>query len=396
MSDKKSILILFKERKKETPNSFFYERKFSREYNVTTIFISDYLNKNSSSIVKKINNIIKKEKISVALFEGDHLSIFDTKFIMLIDSNVKKGIFLQDDYMFHFINRITASACDFVLTACPLSNLKFKELGYNSFFLPVEADGSIFKDYKEKKIYDVLFFGRVKNNRSHMVKYLKENGINIMECGPYDTISDTPEKLAKLINKSKIVLNFSESDNKNRENNPLSHYKYYYQMKGRVCFIGMCNSLCVSEYSPSNELIFKDNEIPYFREKVDCLKIIQKLIKDDLLLRNTTKKYKEKCLEYEDGNYIKKIKNFLETLDLNKKINVKIPYWYEYAFFKKNIMLRFRQNSFLSFFSQIFISIFLTNYKTKYLIPIFFSLGIFVSILFIIKYPLKILNHEKI
>ena len=229
-----------------------------------------------------------------------------------------------------------------------------------------------------------------------MVKYLKENGINIMECGPYDTISDTPEKLAKLINKSKIVLNFSESDNKNRENNPLSHFKYYYQMKGRVCFIGMCNSLCVSEYSPSNELIFKDNEIPYFREKVDCLKIIQKLIKDDLLLRNTTKKYKEKCLEYEDGNYIKKIKNFLETLDLNKKIKVKIPYWYEYAFFKKNIMLRFRQNSFLSFFSQIFISIFLTNYKTKYLIPIFFSLGIFVSILFIIKYPLKILNHEKI
>ena len=57
--------------------------------------------------------------------------------------------------MFHFINRITASACDFVLTACPLSDLKFKALGYNSIFLPVEADGSIFKDYNEKKIYDI-------------------------------------------------------------------------------------------------------------------------------------------------------------------------------------------------------------------------------------------------
>ena len=389
MSDKKSVLILFKERKKETPNSFYYERKFSREYKVFTIFISDYLIFNSPKIIKKINSIIMKQKISVVLFEGDHLSIFDTKFIKSIDARVKKGIFLQDDCMLHYINRITASACDFVLTACPLSDLKFKILGYNSIFLPVEADGSIFKDYNEKKIYDILFFGRVKNNRSHMVKYLKNNGLNILECGPYDTISDTPEKLAKVINKSKIVLNFSESDNKNRENNQLSHYKYYYQMKGRVCFIGMCNSLCVSEYSPSNELIFNHNEIPYFKEKEDCLKIIQKLIKDDLALINATKKYREKCLEFEDSNYMKKIKNFIETLDLNKKIEVKIPYWYEYAFFKKNIMLRFRQNNFFSFFSQVFISIFQTNYKTKYLIPIFFSLGFFVSLLFIIRFPLK-------
>ena len=82
-------------------------------------------------------------------------SIFDTKFIKSIDC--KKGIFLQDDYMFHYMNRITASACDFVLTACPLSDLKFKVLGHNSMFLPVEADGSIFKDYNEKKIYDVYF-----------------------------------------------------------------------------------------------------------------------------------------------------------------------------------------------------------------------------------------------
>ena len=134
--NKESILILFKERKKETPNSFFYKRKFSREYDVTTIFVSDYLSQNSSIIAEIINEIIRKKKISFVLFEGDHISIFDIKFIQLIDSSIKKGLFLQDDYMYHYINRITASACDFVLTACPLSNLKFKELGYKSFFLP--------------------------------------------------------------------------------------------------------------------------------------------------------------------------------------------------------------------------------------------------------------------
>tara|TARA_B100000959_G_C14948685_1_gene610940 strand:- start:787 stop:1974 length:1188 start_codon:yes stop_codon:yes gene_type:complete len=387
--NKDSILILFKERKKETPNSFFYERKFSREYNTIIIFISDYLSQSNHKIAESINQIIKEKNISLVLFEGDHISIFDTNFIQLIDSSVKKGLFLQDDYMYHYINRITVSACDFVFTACPLSDLKFKELGYRSFFLPVESDGLIFKDYSEKKIYDVLFFGRVKNNREEITKYLKENGIKVMECGPYDSISDTPEKLARLIGQSKIVLNFTESDNTSKENNPLSHLKYYYQMKGRVCFTGLCGSLCVSEYSPSNELLFDNNEIPYFKGKEDCLNIIKSFLVDNSKLIEATKKYKDKCLKYEDSTYIKKIKNFIdENAKERDKIKPNIPYWYELVFFKKNIMLRFRLNRFLSFFKQVFDSIFLVKYRSKFLLPIFLLLGILTSILFIIKFPL--------
>ena len=118
IENKKSILLLFKERKKETPNSFFYERKFSREYNTSILYISDYLYKNNHAIAKIINTIIEEKKISIVLFEGDHISIFDSNFIKLISNKVKKGLFLQDDYMYHYINRITASACDFVFTGC--------------------------------------------------------------------------------------------------------------------------------------------------------------------------------------------------------------------------------------------------------------------------------------
>ena len=155
IENKKSILILFKERKKETPNSSFYERKFSRAFNTTILYISDYLNKNNYTIAK-INSTIKEKNISIVLFEGDHISIFDLKFIRLIDDNVKKGLFLQDDYMYHYITTESLHLNDFVLTGCPLSVLKFQELGYNSFFLPVESDGTIFKNYGEKK-HDVLF-----------------------------------------------------------------------------------------------------------------------------------------------------------------------------------------------------------------------------------------------
>ena len=96
-----------------------------------------------------------------------------------------------------------------------------------------------------------------------------------------------------------------------------------------------------------------------------------------------------KCLEFEDSNYMKKIKNFFESnLDIEKKIQIKIPYWYEFIFFKKNIMLRFRLNKFMSFFKQTFISIFSTSYRSKYLVPLFFLIGILVSLLFVIKFPL--------
>ena len=388
--NKDSILILFKERKKETPNSFFYERKFSRKYKTTIIYISDYLSLSNQKLANKINNVIKDQNISVVLFEGDHISIFDIKFLELIDSNVKKGLFLQDDYMYHYINRITASACDFVFTGCPLSVLKFQELGYKSLFLPVESDGSIFKNYGEKKIYDVLFFGRVKNNRSEITNYLKEKSVNVMECGPYDSISDTPEKLAKLISQSKIVLNFTESDNTNKKRNPLSHIKFSYEMKGRVYFTGLCDSLCVSEYAPPNELLFNNNELPYFKSKDECLNVVKDFLSNDSKLLEATKKYKEKCLEYEDSSYIKKIKNFIDdNTKESKQLELNIPYWYEFIFFKKNIMLRFRSNKFFSFFNQIFESTFLTKYKSKFMIPIYVIYSLIASIFFILKYPLS-------
>ena len=49
--------------------------------------------------------------------------------------------------MYHDVNILTARSCDFVLTACPHSSLKFNKKGYKSIFIPMEADGDIFKKY---------------------------------------------------------------------------------------------------------------------------------------------------------------------------------------------------------------------------------------------------------
>ncbi len=386
--NKESILILFTERKKETPNTFFYEKKFNDHYKIKIIYISDYLKINNQNIAKNINEIINKEKISLVLFQGDGLSIININFIRSINNSVKKGIFSWDDPMYHHLNRITASACDFVLSGCPISVLKFQELGYKALFLPVESSSSVFKDLKEKKIYDVLFFGRQKNNRSKYLQYLKKNNIKVLECGPYDEISNTFEKLNKLINQSKIILNFTEQDNSKYSYNPLTSFKYQYTLRGRVYFTGLCGSLCVSEYDPSSELIFKNNELPYFTNENECLSIIRQYLSDESKLVEATKKYNNKCMDFEDKIYMNKIKLFINEISKTKNnLILELPFWYEFICFKKNIQIRFRQNHFSSFYSQVFNSLFRNKYENKRLLPIVFILGIISSIMFLIKFP---------
>ena len=139
-----------------------------------------------------------KMKKYLSFISGRWFINYGYKIYKLINNKVKKGLFSWDDKMYHYTNRITASACDFVLSGCPISVTKFQELGIQSIFLPVEANGSIFKDLKEKKIYDVLFFGRQKNNRAEVINYLKDNNIKVFQCGPYDEISNTFEKLKQV------------------------------------------------------------------------------------------------------------------------------------------------------------------------------------------------------
>ena len=81
------ILIIFK--KPRWPQEFVLS-KFSRKYEVESICISTLLNKNNKEIIKTINSIIKNKKISVALFEGDHVSIINFDFINSIEVKKKR------------------------------------------------------------------------------------------------------------------------------------------------------------------------------------------------------------------------------------------------------------------------------------------------------------------
>ena len=59
-------------------------------------------------------------------------------------------------------------------------------MGIESFFVPIEGDGKIFKDHGLKKIYEVLHFGRDKTIRSDYINHLEKNGIKVKCVSPYD------------------------------------------------------------------------------------------------------------------------------------------------------------------------------------------------------------------
>ena len=347
-----NLLFIFKDRKSVTLNHDFWIDKFQIKYSVFNFFINDKIQLSNDKIIAEINKIILKEKINIVLFEGDHAHIINDRFISKVSNQVKKGIFLGDDMVWHLVNLISAQQCDFVLTSEPISSYKFQEIGVKSLFVPIEANGKIFKERNLNKIYDVLHFGRNKTIRSSYLDYLTENNIKVKNVSPYDDEANTTEKLAELISQSKIVINFEKSLNGNRRFNPLRIFKYFYQSKGRIQMAGISNVLCISEYSPSSKILY-DKELPFFQSKEDCLKKIKFYLSNHEELKKATEIFHLKSLEYEDSRYINKIQNFINSIDKkNNEYQFKSPIWYKYLFINQTFRLRLKNKYFTTFMRE--------------------------------------------
>ena len=351
--DKNSILIIFKDKKKVTKNQDFWNDKFSKKYNTSHLYLYDYIHLPNKKISELINKKIIELDVGSVIFEGDHMSSIDYNFINYISKKVKKGIFLGDDSVWHQVNLITASACDFVLTD-PVSSFKFNELGISSIFSSVEGNEDIFKDYKYEKTIDVLFFGRDKTDRKNYLEILDKNNIKYLSVNPYTEESNTIEKLAILINKSKIVINLTKSLNGKRFFNPSSKFKYGFYFKGRVIMSGLCNTLCVSEHAPSNDILYPNKELPTFRTKEEFLQIVKYYLNDEKKLSEDTKTFYKKSNEYSDVNYIETIYNFINNVNTDKKVRVKIPIWYYYIVISQHFRLRSKLKKYKSYIFQFF------------------------------------------
>ena len=333
---KKKVLLIFK-----YPRAWNIDvvNRFSNYYDTEHLYISDYSNKNFAEIVDDINSLIKSKNIEIVVFDVDYFKFINFFFIEKINGK-KKIIVTGDDFDQHEMHSITACICDLVLSHCPLSVLKFKEKGHEAHMISFEI--SNLKNNKSQKEIDVLFFGVLTPDRKEFLDYLVSEGIPLKNVGHQEHVVGLPkDELIKLISKSKIILNFSKSKTDSVLNySSESIYRFHYQFKGRVTLSGLIGTLCVSEYSPGQEIIFKEDELPTFFTKEECVKILKKLLKNDELLEKYTNKFTTKVFElWEDKNNFKPIYNAIEKLNHRKVKLIKFPYWY-LRIAAKQIMLR--------------------------------------------------------
>jgi len=323
---KKKVLIIFKYAHQWNLNVI---DKFSNYYDTEFLYISNFKNRNFTETVNDINNLIKSKNIEIVVFDVDYFRFINFFFIKKINSK-KKIIMIGDDSDQHEFHAITANACDLVLNSDPLAVLKYKEKGYEAFFLHFESS-KLSKNNESKKEIDVLFYGNITPDRKIILDYIAKEGISLKNVGHEDNITMLPQdELLNLISKSKIVLNLSKTRSTVLLNYASeSVYKFYYQFKGRLMVAGLHGTACVSEYSPGQALLFSEEEVPTFFTKEECAKILKKLLNNDELLTKYTNKYTSKvCDLFEEKKSFEIIYNAIKKSNHRKVELIKIPYWY--------------------------------------------------------------------
>jgi len=284
--------------------------KFSCSYYFNEYIINNNLNKTSQEISEEINSLIKEKKIEIIFFDFDYTSIIDKFFVNKIIC--KKKILVSFDPHENY-KKIQDSLEYFshLLIADPEYVEKLSLLNQNCFHFPLEANEKIFFNKKTKKNIDVLFFGELKADRKIFIEKIKKLNINFhSHINSKETLDDNA--LVDLINRSKIVINFSKGVNKYKKKDE------YYQFKGKIIISGMCGTLCLSEYSKGQDLIFKNN-YPTFKNSEEMITIIKSLLNNEKNLNILANNFFSECKMFSDTEYFPEIVKFL-SLEHNKNI----------------------------------------------------------------------------
>ncbi len=366
---KSKVLIIFKY--PHQWNSFVTD-KFSNYYDTESIYISDFKNRNYTEIINDINNLIKLTNIEIVVFDVDYFKFINFFFIEKINCK-KKILITADDFDFNEFHSVTASTCNLVLSACPLSVLKYKQKGYEAHYISFD-NAKINKKKIEKKEFDVLFFGHITSDRKSILDYIVEQGISLKNVGHDAGIYGIPyENLLDLISKSKVVLNFSKTRTTVVQNyTSEGTYKFYYELKGKVIVAGLKGTVCVSEYSPGQELLFSEDEVPTFFTKEECVNILKKLLNNEVLLKKYESKFTTKvCNLYEEKKSFEAIYNAIQKSNHRRVELIKIPYWYLRIAAKQILLRNLKLSSLMKAifqFSIIFKIIKNSSFLTKLLV----------------------------
>ncbi len=305
-----NILFIFKDK------PWYFEHiknKFSKNYKIKLFFISKEIKYSRNEIINLINKTIKINKIKKVFFDIDYTSYIYANFVTKINSSNKIAFSLDTQENIYKIKK-NISAFTHFFTVEPKFVQQFQKK-INCLFLPIEANERLYKKINLKKKYDILFFGESKSDRMNYLNELKKlNFKKKILINQHKKISN--KRLNKLINQSKIVINFSKGIKKHS-------MLTYDQFKGRVLLTGLAGTFCLSENYLSSKYIFKKS-FPSFSNSQEMKDKIIMLMNDKNKLKRLTKNFNKSCRKYSDKLYSKIIFNFLNQKNNYKKVNLKL------------------------------------------------------------------------
>lgn len=228
-------------------------------------------------------NILKKEQPDYILMHGDAESLYmETLFkIKKISPNSKIIDFHgDDDTNFESHSRYISLISDYNLVFQKDYVKEYKKNNIENVFFTCATKIDDFKKLNLEKKYDLTFVGTARQDRYALIKFLKENNINVRLFGTgWEKYPDIKEiylgqpnntEMARIFNESKINLCFSKN------------FLGRLHLKGRIFEIGACGSFAVSEYYKTLGTIFKSKkEIVMFRTKEELLNKTKYYLEND-------------------------------------------------------------------------------------------------------------------
>ena len=322
-------------------------RKLSLAYEVDLIEAVSRIRKYGyDGLIREIDSLAHRKNIQVLFCSIDFFYSLGFEFIEKISSPIRKVLITFDDITLHEFNEITALSCDLVLTADPISVLRYREKGIAAEYFPLESSRLLYRDLQLPKTMDVLFFGNPSlADRSQYLRYLSQRGIQVAVVGGEREFLSN-EDLVRKICEAKLVVNFSKTGVLEKDSIQNSVYKQYFQLKGRIIESGLCGTPCISEYSPGGALLFTEQEVPTFRDQAECYQLITDLLANDfertLIGQSLLRKI---VLEYEDQPIMRRVGNALQRfertgMNTSRIQDVrKIPYWYYRRMLRSRIQI---------------------------------------------------------
>lgn len=231
---------------------------------------------------KKMNeeflNTLKKEKPDYIFFWFMYPPEFDIETLGKIKEISPKtkilNFFGDDDILFDVYTKYLSFFVDYPLASHMEYFWKYKSNNIKNAFSTFGVNTDNFKPLYIGKIYDVTFIGTPIEDRAEMIKHLVDNGINVkifgggwynyQDLAPYYGGKISAEEMAKIINQSKINLNFSKTIGGKTG------------FKAKVFEVCACKSFLLSEYFTGYlDYLIEGKEIITFKNKHELLEKVR-------------------------------------------------------------------------------------------------------------------------